>query len=56
MFVCNIGVKDKLLGVIIQCVYHMLDFIAMNPFYVDDSPDLYDELTGSFKSRFLLLM
>ena len=48
MFVCYFGVKDKLLDVIVQHFYIMLEFTEVEPLYVDEFPDFCDELSGPF--------
>ena len=48
MFVFDISVKDKFLGVTVQCLSHMLEFTAVEPLSVDEYPYLCDELTGPF--------
>ena len=52
MFVYDLSVKDQFLGVIVQCFYRVIEFTAVEPLSVDESPDLCDELTGPFYSRF----
>ena len=47
-FVCDLGVNDQPLGVIVQYFYLMLEFTAMDPLSVYESTDLCDELTGPF--------
>ena len=48
MFVCDIGVEDQFLGVIVQRFFHVLEFTAVYIFSVDESPNLCDELSGPF--------
>ena len=55
VFVCDVGVNDHFLGVIVKRFSHMLDFTVVEPLSVDESPDLCDELTGPFYSLFFLL-
>ena len=46
MFVYDIGVKDKFLGVIVRCFYRMFEFTVVEPLSLDESPDLCVEFTG----------
>ena len=48
MFICDLGIKDQFLVAIVQYFSRMLEFTAVEPFSVDGSPDLCDELTGPF--------
>ena len=48
MFVCDFGVDDQSLDVIVQCLYYMIEFTLVEPLYVDEFPDFCDELTDPF--------
>ena len=48
VFVCDFGVEDQFLGVIIQRFSHMLDFTVVEPLSVYEFPDLCDELASPF--------
>ena len=50
VFVCDFGVKDQLLGVIVQRFSCVLEFNLLEPLDVDEFPDLCEELTGQFES------
>ena len=56
VFVCDLGADDQFLGVIVQCFSCLLEFDRVETLSADEYPDLCDELTGPFYSRFLLLM
>ena len=48
MFVCDFGVEDQFLGVIVQCFSCVLEFTAGEPLSVYDFPYLCDDLAGPF--------
>ena len=54
MFFCDLGVKDRFLGVLVQCFYSLREITTLEPLTVDESSYFCDDFTGPFKSRFLL--
>ena len=48
MLLCDFGVDNKFLGVIVQRFSRVLAFNAVKPLYVDKFTDLRDELNGPF--------
>ena len=48
MFLCDFGVDDQFLGMIVQRFSLMLEFTVVEPLTVDEFPDLCDDLTGLF--------
>ena len=53
VFICDFGVEDEFLGIIIQCFPCVLEFTAVDPLSVNEFPDLCDELSGQLESHFL---
>ena len=51
MFICDFGVEDKLLGIIVQMSSFVFEFTAVEPLAVNEFPDLCDELDGPFEYR-----
>ena len=54
LFVCDFGIKYQFLGVVSKRLSCVLKFTVVEPFAVDEFPDLCDELAGPFESRFLV--
>ena len=52
VFICDFGIEDQFLGVIIQRFYSVIGFTTVDPLAVNEFPDLCDELAGSFESSF----
>ena len=52
MFVCDFGVNNRLLGVIVECFSPVLEFTTVYPLSVYEFPDLCDKLAGPFDSCF----
>ena len=46
LFASDFGVEDQFLGVITQRLSRVLEFDAVGSLFVDEFPDLCDELTG----------
>ena len=52
MFICDFGIEDQFLGVIIQRFSCVLEFTTVEPLAVNECLDLCDELAGPFESPF----
>ena len=48
VFFYDFGIKDKLFGVIIQRFSRVIEFTLVDLLYVDEFPNLCDELAGPF--------
>ena len=48
MFICDLGVKDKFIGVIIQRLSCVLEFTMVEPLSIDKFQYFCDESTGPF--------
>ena len=56
MLICDFGVKDRFVGVIIQRFSLLLEFTVVETLAVNEFLDSCDELVGPFESDFLLPM
>ena len=48
MSVCDLGVNDQFCGLILQSLFRVFEFTAVDPLSVDKFPYLCDDLAGPF--------
>ena len=53
VFICDFGIEDQFLGVIIQRFSLVLQFTAVNPLALNEFTDLCDELAVPLESCFI---
>ena len=52
MSICDFGVKDQFLSIIVQIFSCVFEFDVMGPLAINEFPDLCDDLAGLFESRY----
>ena len=50
MFIRDFGIENQFLSIIVQHLYCVFEFNAVEPLTVNNFPDLCDELAGTFES------
>ena len=53
VFICDFGIEDQFLGVLIQRFSLVLQFTEVNPLALNYFTDLCDELAGSLEACFI---